>query len=96
METSYVSTKTRKPKTDAERTMLQTLNVLFEVYGVSKVDQVSLARDLVAALDAAAVDEREACAKVAEDYYRRSTFNSRVRSLGQDAADGIAVDEREA
>lgn len=36
-------------------------------------------------------DEREACAKVAEDYYRKSTFNSRVRSLGQDAADGIAA-----
>lgn len=44
--------------------------------------------DIVARAVAA---EREACAKVAADYYRTSTFNSRVRSLGQDCADGIAA-----
>lgn len=43
------------------------------------------------AIAEAVAAEREACAKVAADYYRTSTFNSRVRSLGQDCADGIAA-----
>lgn len=47
--------------------------------------------EFAAILDAALAAEREACAKIAEDYYRKSTFSSRVRSLGQDAADGIAA-----
>ncbi len=39
----------------------------------------------------AKMEERERCAKIAEDYYRHSTFNSKVRSLGQDTADAIAA-----
>lgn len=49
----------------------------------------------VGAVEQAVRLEREACAKTAQDYYRKSTFNSRVRSLGQDAADGIAKAIRE-
>lgn len=46
--------------------------------------------DLADAIDYAIATERERCAMIAQSYYRQSTFNSRVRSLGQDAADGIA------
>ena len=49
------------------------------------------AMEEIAALRKAVADEREACAKVAENYYRQSLFNSRIRSLGQDAADYIAA-----
>lgn len=47
--------------------------------------------DDVERIAAALRAEREACADVARNFYRRSTFNSRIRSIGQDAADGIAA-----
>jgi hypothetical protein len=51
---------------------------------------IKMLPDLCGVIARAVLAEREACAKVAADYYRKSTLNSRVRSLGQDAADGIA------
>ena len=48
-------------------------------------------KELAVMIDFALGEQREECAKIAENYYRRSSFNSRTRSLGQDAADGIAA-----
>lgn len=54
LETSYVSASpTREPKTEAERALLKSLHVMFTVYDFTRLDRISLSRDIIAALEAA-------------------------------------------
>ena len=51
---SYVSDKPQRiPKTDAERALLKSLQIMFIVYDFTTNDRVSLSRDIIAALEAA-------------------------------------------
>ncbi len=51
---SYVSNAPqREPKTDAESALLKSLHVMFMVYDFTRLDRVSLSRDIIAALEAA-------------------------------------------
>lgn len=55
VQTSYVDEQAtaRAPKTDAERALLKSLNIMFTVYDFTRLDRISLSRDIIAALDAA-------------------------------------------
>ena len=55
MSTSFVNADAprREPKTDAERQLLEDIQLFFAVYEFSKNDRISLARSIIAALDAA-------------------------------------------
>jgi hypothetical protein len=54
MPASYTSdAHRREPKTDAERALLKSLQIMFVVYDFTRLDRVSLSRDIIAALEAA-------------------------------------------
>lgn len=51
---SYLSDKPRRePKTDAERTLLKDIQIMFMVYDFTTPDRISLSRSIIAALEAA-------------------------------------------
>jgi hypothetical protein len=43
----------RAPKTDAERALLKSIQIMFTVYDFTRLDRISLSRDIIAALEAA-------------------------------------------